>query len=1273
MKRDLKKVFSFMLVLALVIGLLPVPPAFAVHPGVEVNTADVHNASSAALRLTDGGIWTDKEVAILNKDEGLFEVKLKAIGQNFTDSSLSPKLDVVLVLDVSISMRGDKINHLKQAASSATAIFLADGSDNRVGIVKYATMGANVSGLREKGQTQTLLNLIQNNVSVPQNTNDGYTNIQNGIYLAQKMIKNREDKSRTPIIILMSDGEPNRYYESVTNDEDSLKSTGTNANETSVKWTIDQGLAAKEQGIDIYTIGFAVNTEAGTKTLNPSGESKYQVDYIAADGNLTSLQNAFVKLATNLTEFRPTQEVTSGSIYGDIIIQDVIGEGFELIDPLPDGVTTGGSVENVTLTWVISGNSLKTRAAGTTTASIAETEMSLITFKVKLKDSVMDTSKVLYTNSRAEGDNNAAFTVDKKNPAYKGEEAISQLLLNYGWLQLIGYKSLSVEKVVSGSALFADEDFSFKIETKVSGSYVPYEGGYTLSEEGKAPIGARTDPDGMFSLKDGQKATFTSLTDGTEYRIKEVVDGAFTAKGFLNPVWNVGEGTATLSEGYVVGTLDLEAEEGTYSYVCINEVLTADIFFNKIDAELGIPVSAAGFTLTGGLFPAEGITAYSDEYGAVSFKGIPVGRYVIAETWAPKGYQPHTATYQALVTLNNGSLEVSFPEVPGEESDGVLNVLNEPILNQLRIEKIVKGGNAPENQEPAVEMTYDFQITFEKDYWLTPKDFDLVTGSGIAYFKALVPEVPDSLRVVDPLQAKSYAFGLVKDGWITIPVREGVHFTLTEEAGAYVTTYIWQGEEACMEASELQAVMGNKEDSNVITVQNHWGNDGLTVQKRVTGNQAPSDNPSYKFSATFWVAEDKETMEGELIKGPQDEVNTAQDKVDALWNGEDTGLDESQKVAWEDVQNQISLGAIALEDAIATKSSIETDLNEKKDELEALTASIGAINAEIDRLERLSGEDEEYGTRDGRIAELEGELNSLPNQEALQTVIDELEEKLDEAEEGVTEAQGVLERAKDDLEELLESDIQIKAYADALEALKAAENKLDALSDNKEEHFLEKIWNRIKGFFRGLTVGAKGSEEQPAEPSDVYYSSEDEGVTLEYDPETTTGTFWLKDGEEIVFNFDEYFAEHGDETIYFEIAEIDKNGAKAVEMNILGLTDTETSGTAITGKITVNTMEAVNPIITYTNDFGNTTPPGPGNPNPPGPGEKDDVPKTTVPNQPTPAGPAPDGVNILLEEEALPAGSLPKTGGTPALLLYGLGALLAGGGFALRRKENKEK
>jgi LPXTG-motif cell wall-anchored protein len=56
-----------------------------------------------------------------------------------------------------------------------------------------------------------------------------------------------------------------------------------------------------------------------------------------------------------------------------------------------------------------------------------------------------------------------------------------------------------------------------------------------------------------------------------------------------------------------------------------------------------------------------------------------------------------------------------------------------------------------------------------------------------------------------------------------------------------------------------------------------------------------------------------------------------------------------------------------------------------------------------------------------------------------------------------------------------------------------------------------------------------------------------------------------------------------------------------------------------------------------------------------------------VPEEPTPAGP----VIVPVIDEPIPAAPLPKTGGLDPGFLYGLGALLATGGFVIRRRKDK--
>jgi LPXTG-motif cell wall-anchored protein len=62
---------------------------------------------------------------------------------------------------------------------------------------------------------------------------------------------------------------------------------------------------------------------------------------------------------------------------------------------------------------------------------------------------------------------------------------------------------------------------------------------------------------------------------------------------------------------------------------------------------------------------------------------------------------------------------------------------------------------------------------------------------------------------------------------------------------------------------------------------------------------------------------------------------------------------------------------------------------------------------------------------------------------------------------------------------------------------------------------------------------------------------------------------------------------------------------------------------------------------------------------------------TPIDEEPTPAGPVVEETPII--EEAIPAAPLPQTGGIPSLLLYGIGALLTGGGAALKLRSRNGK
>jgi|GEM_PF-5915198 len=96
------------------------------------------------------------------------------------------------------------------------------------------------------------------------------------------------------------------------------------------------------------------------------------------------------------------------------------------------------------------------------------------------------------------------------------------------------------------------------------------------------------------------------------------------------------------------------------------------------------------------------------------------------------------------------------------------------------------------------------------------------------------------------------------------------------------------------------------------------------------------------------------------------------------------------------------------------------------------------------------------------------------------------------------------------------------------------------------------------------------------------------------------------------------------------------------------------------GNVTINSDTKVEAIFVKRH-----TKPSNDDPTPPTP----PTPPIIIPDEEQPAAPAVVEEPDVILDEPIPAAPLPKTGGFDPLLLYGLGALLAGGGLSLRRKQ----
>jgi uncharacterized repeat protein (TIGR01451 family) len=484
MKERRKKALAMLLAMLLVIGLIPAPVSGALSgEGLVITGEGADAVTPLPDSLTDGAVWTDKSVTPLGN--GIFNITLKALGQDYKveEPQNREKLDVVLVLDVSGSMgSNNRIANMKVAASSAAAILLGV-EGNRVAVVKYSEYAT------EELNFTTSSSIVANKIN--SFTANGGTNIQHAFYTAQRTIEQRTNSTNKPVIILMSDGEPTYYYNSVqtVTNQTNRQGNGSGSSGDHVWNTVKQAMHAKNtvNRLDIYTIGFGVSDLAtapkarATATLQPTSantvnyrgndafDHKYWEDASTlSSDNAAGIFNAFVQIINQLVNYKPmsyTLNTSGDKVYSSIQIQDVLGPQFEVNGSLPTNVTQSGDV----ITWTLSGSDFKTLTAGSIT--VPQDKVNQVSFQVKIKDNTV-AGGPYYTNTSASG----IFTAADNNPAYPGTKAQNQVLPNKGRLSIIAPDvdvKLTINKTVTGPAM-GNRTFDFGIYYDQGGTNLAY-------------------------------------------------------------------------------------------------------------------------------------------------------------------------------------------------------------------------------------------------------------------------------------------------------------------------------------------------------------------------------------------------------------------------------------------------------------------------------------------------------------------------------------------------------------------------------------------------------------------------------------------------------------------------------------------------------------------------------------------------------------------------------------------------------------------------------
>lgn len=144
-----------------------------------------------------GSIKLDKDAAAVAGKENLWEITLGIQGKNFKTTS-----DVVLVIDCSGSMEGDKLTNTRKAAKAFGQKLLADGSSTRIAIVTFIDTAATYNNGHFYDATE--LSAFEAAVDAATYANGG-TNQQAGLHKAQELLSTSSAGLKN--IVILSDGE----------------------------------------------------------------------------------------------------------------------------------------------------------------------------------------------------------------------------------------------------------------------------------------------------------------------------------------------------------------------------------------------------------------------------------------------------------------------------------------------------------------------------------------------------------------------------------------------------------------------------------------------------------------------------------------------------------------------------------------------------------------------------------------------------------------------------------------------------------------------------------------------------------------------------------------------------------------------------------------------------------------------------------------------------------------------------------------------------------
>lgn len=244
-----------------------------------------------------------------------FGVILDIIGTPSTDKPI----DVILVIDKSGSMRGDKITAAKIAAKDFATKVLAK-PNNQVAIVTYDDSASINFGL--SSNLDDIINVI-NSIQA-----GGNTNIESGLIKAEEALLDSREKSQKAIVLL-SDGIANRSVSDLSGPFE-----GDHNKHTTAAYLKGISLHSKAQ---VFTIGLGVgNDPVAVDTLVRVAQGE---NYYSAPSS-DDLAYIYKKIAKKIN-YSAT----------DALVVDKIADGFKLVEGSLETINGSVSENSGVITW----------------------------------------------------------------------------------------------------------------------------------------------------------------------------------------------------------------------------------------------------------------------------------------------------------------------------------------------------------------------------------------------------------------------------------------------------------------------------------------------------------------------------------------------------------------------------------------------------------------------------------------------------------------------------------------------------------------------------------------------------------------------------------------------------------------------------------------------------------------------------------------------------------------------------------------------------------